>query len=96
MMSKLIWGIILKGNLVTCFKVHDIRKFVSSLSLMHLMDVKDLLRAMKWEWSSAFFRHYLTITSRPLQPLALPGGPSIPDDSADDPAPGTSGFNTSA
>ena len=94
MVSKIICRIILKGDPVAKFKVHNIRKFASSLSLMQLMDVKDLLSAMSWKSSSAFFRHYLTITSRPLQPVLLPGGPLASVVDVDEPVPGTSGVTT--
>ena len=58
---------------------------------MQLMDVMDLLNAMNCKSSLAFFRHYLTIIERPLQTLALPGGPLASDDGVDDPQPVTSG-----
>ena len=48
MLSRLICRIVLKGDPAAKVKVHDIRKFASSLSLMQLMDVKDLLGAMRW------------------------------------------------
>ena len=64
-LSKLICRLVLKGDPVTKFKDHDIRKFAASLSLILLMDVKDLLSAMHWKSSSDFFRHYLTITHIP-------------------------------
>ena len=61
---------------------------------MLLMDLKDLLSAMNWKSSSVFFRNYLTITSRPLKPVALPGGPLASADDVDDPVPGTPGVTT--
>ena len=94
-LSKYFCCLVLKGDPVARFKVHDIRKFASSLSLMLLMDVKDLLSAMNWKSPSVFYRHYLTITSRPLQPILLPGGLSAPGLDVDDPAPGTSGVSSS-
>ena len=89
----LICRIVLKGDPTAKVKVHDIRKFASSLSLMQLMDVKDLLNAMHWKSSSVFFRHYLTLTSRPTQPIVVPGGPISSDVDVDDPQPGPSGMS---
>ena len=54
---------------------------------MLLMDVKDLLSVMNWKSLSAFFRHYLTLTSRPQQPIAVPGELCATDDDVDDPVP---------
>ena len=61
---------------------------------MQLMDVKDLLIAMNWKSSSAFFKYYLTITSRTLQPVSLPGGPLASVEDVDESVPGTSGVTT--
>ena len=46
MLSRLICRIVLKGDPAAKVKVHNICKFASSLSLMQLMVVKDLLNAM--------------------------------------------------
>ena len=73
-LSRYICRLILKGDPVTRVKVHDIRKLASSLSFMSNMDVKELLQAMNWRSSSAFFNHYLSIVERPVQPVAVPGG----------------------
>ena len=58
---------------------------------MQYMDVKDLMNAMRWKSSSAFFRHYLSLTSRPTQSVAIPCGIMLPDDDLDDPQAGPSG-----
>ena len=55
MLSRLVCRIVHKVDPAAKVKVHDIRKFASSLSLMQLMDVEDLLNAMNWKTSSAFF-----------------------------------------
>ena len=94
MLSKLLCRIVLKGDPAAKVKVHDIHTFASSLSLMQLMDVKDLLSAMRWKSSSPFFRHYLTLTSRPLQPITVPGGPITSEGNVDDPVPGPSGVSS--
>ena len=91
MLSRLICRIVLKADPAAKVKVHDIRKFASSLSLMQCMDVKDLLNAMRWKSSSAFFRHYIFLTSRPTQSVAFPSGMLTPDDVLDDPKAGPSG-----
>ena len=90
-LSRLICRIVLKADPDAKVKVHDIRKFASSLSLMQCMDVKDLLNAMRWKSSSAFFRHYLSLTSRPTQSVAIPSGVMSPDNDLDDPQAGPSG-----
>ena len=54
---------------------------------MLLMDVRDFLSAINWSSSSAINRHYLTTTSRPQQPVAVPGDRCAPDDWVEDPAP---------
>ena len=92
MLSGLICRIVLKGDPTAKVKVHDIRKFASSLSLMQHMDVKDLLNAMLWKSSSAFFRHYLILTSRPTQAVVVPGGAISTEDVVDDPQAAPSGI----
>ena len=87
-LSRLICRIVLKADPAAKVKVHDIRKFASSLSLMQCMDVKDLLNAMRWKSSSAFFRHYLSITARPSHTVAIPSGVLSPDAVLDDPQAG--------
>ena len=94
MLSRLICRLVLKADPAAKVKVHDIRKFASSLSLMQCMDVKGLMNAMRWKSSSAFFRHYLSITSRPTQPVAIPSGVMSPDEDLDDPQAGPSTENT--
>ena len=91
MLSRLICRIVLKGDPFAKVKVHDIRKFASSLSLMQHMDVKELLNAMRWKSSSAFFRHYLILTPRPTQAVLVPGGTIAADEVVDDPQAGPSG-----
>ena len=81
---------VLKADPAAKVKVHDIRKFASSLSLMQCMDVKTLLNSMRWKSSSAFFRHYLSITSRPTHSVAIPSGVLSPDEDMDDPQAGPS------
>ena len=83
--------LVLKGDPLTKVKIHDICKFASSLSLMQHMDVKELLKAMRWKSSSAFFRHYLTLTPRPTQAVLVPGGTIAADEVVDDPQEGPSG-----
>ena len=73
-LSRLVVKLILKGDPETKVKVHDIRKYASSLAFMKMMDIKDLLHSMKWKSSSAFYRHYLFPTSTPCQDIAVPGG----------------------
>ena len=90
MLSRLICRLVLKADPAAKVKVHDIRKFASSLSLMQCMDVKGLLNAMRWKSSSAFFRHYLSITTRPSQPVSIPCGVMSPDNDLDDPQAGPS------
>ena len=89
-LSRLICRLVLKADPEAKVKVHDIRKFASSLSLMQCMDVKGLMNAMRWKSSSAFFRHYLSITARPTQPVAIPSGVMSPDEDLDDPPAGPS------
>ena len=93
-MLALSLRLVLKGDPDAKVKVHDIRKFASSPSLMQLMDVKDLINAMRWKSALAFFRHYLTLTSRPLQPVLVPGGPILSEVDIDDPQPGPSGVSS--
>ena len=45
----------------------------SSLSFMNNMDIKELLSAMNWKSSSAFYRHYLIALNRPSQDVIIPG-----------------------
>lgn len=84
-LSKLICRFVLEGDPTAKVKVHDIRKLASSLSLMQHMDVKDVMEAMQWKSSSAFYRHYLTVLARPSQSLVIPGGQIHPDEEPDDP-----------
>ena len=91
MLSRLICRIVLKADPDTKVRVHDIRRFASSLSLMQCMDVKGLLNAMRWKSSSAFFRRYLSLTSSPTQSVAILSGTMTPDDDLDDPQAGPSG-----
>ena len=73
-LSKLVCQHVLNGDPSAKAKVHDIRKFASSLSLMKHRDVKDVLTAMDWKSSRAFFKHYLMILPRPSQAVSIPGG----------------------
>ena len=43
---------------------------------MNNMDIKELLHAMNWKSSTAFFKHYLSVISIPRQPKVIPGGAS--------------------
>ena len=90
MLSRLICRIVPIAGPDTKVKALDIRKFASSLSLMQCMDVKTLLNSMRWKSSSAFFRHYLSITSRPTRSIAIPSGVLSADEDMDDPQPGPS------
>ena len=90
-LSKLVVKLILKGNSQNKVKVHDIRKYASSLSFMDLMDIKDLLHSMHWKSSAAFYRHYMLATTSPNQAVAIPGrclrrndDDNIPDDNSHD------------
>ena len=72
-LSRLIVKLILKGDPQNKPKVHDIRKYASSLSFMNSMDIKDLLHSMHWKSSAAFYRHYMFATNNPSQAVAVPG-----------------------
>ena len=73
-LSKIVCQHVLNGDPSAKAKVHDIRKLASSLSLMEHRDIKDVLSAMEWKSSSAFYKHYLTILARPNQTISIPGG----------------------
>ena len=75
-LSKRVCTLILKGDPSSKVKIHDVRKFASSLSFMNNMDIKELLHAMNWKSSTAFFKHYLSVISIPRQPIVIPGGAS--------------------
>ena len=90
-LSKLVVKLILKGDSQNKVKVHDIRKYASSLSFMDSMDIKDLLHSMHWKSSAAFYRHYMFATTTPNQAVAIPGrcirrddDDNIPDDNSHD------------
>ena len=73
-LSKFVCSLILKGDPASKPRVRDIRKMSSSLSFMNNMNIKELLTAMNWKSSSAFYRHYLVALNRPSQDVIIPGG----------------------
>ena len=103
MLSHLIYRLSQRVDPTPQVKVRDKRRFASSLSLLHCMDVKILLNAVRWKGSSAFFRRCLSLTSRPTRSVAIPCGVVTPDCDLVDPQAGPSGeasayssFTTSA
>ena len=58
----------------TKVKVHDIRKYTSSLASMKRKAIMDLLHSMNWKSSFAFYRHYLFLSTSPCHDVAVPGG----------------------
>ena len=72
-LSKNICQIILRADPATKAKVHDIRKYASSVSFANTMLVGNLVEAMNWSSPAIFFKFYFTQTE-PLNTLvALPG-----------------------
>ena len=67
-----ICQIIRLADPVAKIKVHEVRKYASSLSFINSMLVGELTSAMNWKSPAAFYKFYFTQVEPPKTPVILP------------------------